>query len=165
MDCKEFLDRDTHPFCSRGTKQVRMGQNKALIITSSRCFTGDACNITQVTVHVSEDAELLFCRSQNDSSENFRGYRVWKDEDNNIFITLSSANANGNYTENVMMKPFCTARTVFSAYNQTHLLLKIKNTIHSDGGLYGLGTVFENLSGNHLEMTNLSVIELKLDGK
>ena len=25
--------------------------------------------------------------------------------------------------------------------------------------------VFENLSGNHLEKTNLSVIELKFDGK
>ena len=106
-----------------------------------------------------------FCRSRNDSSENFRGYRVWKNEDSNIFITLSSANGNGNCTENVTLKAFCTARTVFSSYNQTHLLLKIKNTIHSDGGLYGVGTVFENLSGNHLEVTKLSVIELKLDGK
>ena len=142
-----------------------MGQNKALIITSFKSFCiGDTCNITRVTVH-SEDAELLFCRSRNGSSENFRGYRVWKNEDSNIFITLSSANGNGNCTENVMLKAFCTARTVFSAYNQTHLLLKIKNTIHSDGGLYGLGTVFENLSGNHLEVTNLSVIELKLNGK
>ena len=142
-----------------------MGQNKALIITSFKSFCiGDTCNITQVTVH-SEDAELLFCRSRNDSSENFRGYRVWKNEDSNIFITLSSANGNGNCTENVMLKAFCTATTVFSASNQTHLLLKIKNTIHSDGGLYGLGTVFENLSGNHLEVTNLSVIELKLNGK
>ena len=64
-----------------------------------------------------------------------------------------------------MLKAFCTARTVFSAFNQTHLSLKIKSTIHSDGGWYGVGTVFENLSHNHLEMTNLSVIELKLDGK
>lgn len=64
-----------------------------------------------------------------------------------------------------MLNAFCIARIVFSAYNETHLLLKIKHTTHSDGGQYGVGTVFENLSGNHLEMTNLSVIELKLDGK
>ena len=64
-----------------------------------------------------------------------------------------------------MFKRWCTSRTVLSAHKQTHLSLKIKNTIQSDEGLYGVGTVFENLSGNHLEKTNLSVIELKFDGK
>ena len=66
---------------------------------------------------------------------------------------------------NATLREFCTSRTVFSAHNQTHLLLKIKHTIQSDEGLYGVGTVFENLSANHLEKTNLSVIELKFDGK
>ena len=46
MDCKEILDPDTHPFSSRGTKQVRMGQNKALIITSSRFV-----QVTLATLH------------------------------------------------------------------------------------------------------------------
>lgn len=136
----------------------------ALVWFSTLCLTGDACNISQVTVHVGEDAKLLFCRSANDTSKHFRGYRVWKNEDTNIFITLSSAIGTGNCTENATLREFCTSRTVFSAHNQTHLLLKIKHTIQSDEGLYGVGTVFKNLSANHLEKTNLSVIELKFDG-
>ena len=99
-----------------------MGQNKALIITSSRFV-----QVTLATLHKLRSmlVRMQSCFSVDHgmiySSENFRGYRVWKDEDNNIFITLSSANGNGNCTENVMMKAFaprgqCFRRTTKRIY-------------------------------------------------
>ena len=124
-------------------------------------FSGKAANISQVIVHTGQTADIYYHRSANETSEGFQYYRVRK---NGVpFSSIANESNKGICTDGVL-KVFCTEKTAFSKYNESHLLLKIKETVLNDTGSYEVVAVFKGLDGNLIEQILLKVI-LKIHGK
>lgn len=110
------------------------------------------------TCTVGETAKFLWLRSDREHLKEFRQYRAWKDN-----ITFAKID-NGTQTSsclNDILKTFCLTKVQFQVWNETHLLLSIKNTTYDDSGDYGVEQVFAGLENNY----KANAVSLKIQGK
>ena len=58
---------------------------------------------------------------------------------------------------NDVLKPFCLTKVQFQVWNETHLLLTIKNTNYQDSGEYGVEHLFGGMERNHKDTISLNI--------
>ena len=117
-----------------------------------------------VTVNSGETAKLLYPVPPNEQSENFQGYRAYKD--NRLFAYMNKSLRTGSCTTDNGLKDFCLEKMKFQKWNETVILLKIINTSVNDSGYYAVEYRFKNLTKDHKEERELIVNKtLKVNGK
>lgn len=109
------------------------------------------------TCTIGETAKLLWLRSDREHLKEFRQYRAWKD---NIAFAIIGNGTQNSSCLNDTLKTFCRTKVQFQVWNETHLLLSIKNTAYDDSGDYGVEHVFSGLENNH----KANVVSLKIQG-
>jgi len=103
-----------------------------------------------------DTARLFSPRSDREHLKEFRQYRVWKG--NISFAVIEKGSQTGRCLNDVL-KPFCLTKVEFQVWNETHLLLTIKNTNYDDSGNYGVEHVFRGMEDNDKETISLKIKE------
>lgn len=106
------------------------------------------------TYTIGETAKLLWRRSEREHFKEFRQYRAWKEEIS--FATIINGSQTARCLDDIL-KTFCLTKVKFQVWNETHLLLSIKNSSYDDSGDYSVEHVFEGLEGNHKSKVSLKI--------
>lgn len=107
-----------------------------------------------VTCTAGETAELFWPRSDREHFKEFRQYRAWK---HNVPFAIISKGTQSARCSNDVLKTFCLTKVKFQVWNETHLLLAIKNTAYEDSGDYSVEHVFEGIEGNQKDIMSLQI--------
>ena len=120
----------------------------------------DAVNTSQVyTIPSGETAKLFWLRSDREKLKGFRLYRAWKE--NVSFAMITKGTLTATCPDNSPLKKFCSSKTEFKIYNETHLILTIKKIAFNNSGNYSVQHVFGGLESNHRDLPVL----LRVEGK
>ena len=106
------------------------------------------------TCTIGETAMLPWLRSNREHLKEFSKYRAWKD--NTSFAIIDKGTQTAKCLNHVL-KPFCLKKVQFQVWNETHLLLAVKNTNYDDSGDYDVEHVFNGIEGNHKDTTSLKI--------
>lgn len=113
-----------------------------------------ASQVYNCTIGVGDTARIFLRRSERERLKEFTKYRLWKE--NTPFAVIE----NGTQTASCLdddLKPFCLTKVQFQLWNDTHLLLEIKNTNYEDSGKYGVVHVFGGMERNHKDTIYLKI--------
>lgn len=115
-----------------------------------------ALNISKIyTVTFGETAKLPWPRSDRETSQDFKFYRAWK---NNVtFAILRKGSPTANCSKDVFIQQFCSKKTEFKFWDNTSLMLEIKDTTLDDEAKYTVQHVFTRMEGNHRDEILLEV--------
>jgi len=106
------------------------------------------------TCIIGDAAKLSWPRSERENRKEFRQYRAWKEKI--PFAIISNGTQNAGCLDD-HLKTFCVTKVQFQVWNETHLLLTIKNCDYGDSGNYGVEDVFEGLEHNFKRDVSLKV--------
>jgi len=103
---------------------------------------------------IGDTAKILWLRSEREHLKEFRQYRAWKEEI--PFAIINNGTQNARCLDDIL-KTFCLTKVQFQEWNETHLLLTIKNTNYDDSGDYSVEHVFKGLEDNHKDTVSLKI--------
>ena len=97
---------------------------------------------------------MFWRRSEREHLKEFRQYRAWKEGIS--FATIFNGFQTARCLDHIL-KTFCLTKVNFQVWNETHLLLTIKNCSYDDSGDYGVEHVFEGVEDNHKNNVSLKI--------
>lgn len=103
-------------------------------------------NVRNVSAYTSETVDILFTRSKDDSSKNFRKYEILK---NDSLITLGKEKDGKNKffcKDNTSHTATCKERFSFRYVNSSYVSFQIRNVTSQDAGLYFCQTYFRGVN-------------------